>query len=408
MPKTYSKPEILRGLLEQFPVYWRPSPEAAVSHRGARILPWRPSEADYGKTVDNVLASFRPRISSAAREQAEAPALLDDLLRHTPERRMVLVRNSGRFRSLSLCALLLESSRQEGYKDPAEGEWQANLVLALADRLDPEWYGARVLEDVRARSFMLIGNARRVASDLWGAEQAFRTAEAHLRQGTGDRLERARLLGFRACLRRAQRRFEEAASLFKRAAAVFLATGEAHAAAEAIIGLAVACQYQGEPEEAIRLLREADGLIDPRMDSRLHLYVRFNLIVSLAEAGRFREAEALLARSRDFRQVSDPKRRLWLLWLEAKLALGRGQLPQGARLLVRVRNGFVACGDGYRAALVCLHLAEICARLGRPGLTKRLASEVIPIFQSLGIVREALAARIVLEQAAAAEQARLP
>lgn len=406
MPKIYSKPELLRGLLEQLPVYRTPSPEIPIPAGGARILPWRPSEADYGRAVDNVLASFRPRVSSAVREQAEAPALLDELLRHTPERRVVLVNNSGRFRSLALCALLLESSRQEGYKDPAEGERRADLVLALADRLDPEWYGARVLEDVRARSFMLIGNARRVASDLWGAEKAFRTAEAHLRQGTGDRLERARLLCFKACLRRAQRQFAEAARLFKRAASVFLAAGEAHSAAEAIIGLAVVCQYEGEPEEAIRLLGEAEGLVDPRVDPRLHLYVRFNRIVSLAEAGRSGEAAALLARSHDFRQVSDPKRRLWLLWLKARIALGLGQLPQAARLLVRVRNGFVASGDGYRAALVCLSLAEVCARLGWTAATKRLASEVIPIFLSLGIVREALAARIVFEQAVTAERAR--
>lgn len=275
MPKIYSKPEISRGLLEELPAYRKPSPEIPAAAGGARILPWRPSEADYGKTVDNVLASFRPRFSSAVREQAEAPALLDDLLRHTPERRRVLADNSGRFLSLALCALLLESSRQEGYTNPAEGERRADLVLALADRLDPEWYGPRVLEDVRARGFMLIGNARRVASDLEGAEEAFHTAEAHLREGTGDRLERARLLCLKGCLRREQVRFAEAASLFKRSAAVFLAAGEPHAAAEALLGLAVTCQRQGEPEEAIRLLGEADGLIDPK--------------------------------------ASDPKRRLWLL-----------------------------------------------------------------------------------------------
>lgn len=278
MPKIYSKPEVLRGPLEQLPAHRKASPEASMpkppASSGARILPWRPSEPDYDRTVDNVLVSFQPRISSAVREQAEAPALLDALLRHSPERRRVLADNSGRFRSLALCALLLESSRREGYQDPAEGERRADLVLALAGRLDPEWYGARVLEDVRARAFMLVGNARRVASDLWGAEEAFRTAELHLREGTGDRLERARLLGFKACLRRAQRRFAEAVSLFQRAAAVFLAAGEPHLAAEAITGHALTCQCQGELEEAIRLLREAGGLIDPRVpDSKPRLWL---------------------------------------------------------------------------------------------------------------------------------------
>lgn len=410
MSKTYSKPECLRGLIEQLPAYRTPSPDSVRTEPaagGARVLPWRLFESDYDRTFDAVLARFRPRFASAAREQAEAPALLAELLRHTPERRMVLVRNSSRFRSLALCALLLETSRQEGYKDPMEGERLADLVLVLAHRLDPEWYGIRVLEDVRGRCYMLVGNARRVASDLWGAEQAFRTAEAHLRKGTGDRLERARLLFLKACLCRAQRRFPEAARLFKKAAAVFRAAGEAHPAAEAIIGLALVHRYQGEPEEAIRLLRKADGLVDARADVRLHLYIRFNLIVSLTEAGRSREAEVLLARSREFDDFSDPAVRIALLSLEAKIALGLGQLPRAARLLVRARDRYVERGDGYRAALACLELAEVCARLGRIEATKRLAGQVLPIFLSLGIAREAIAARIVLQQAGAAERARL-
>lgn len=401
MPKIDSKPERLRGLIEQLPAYRTSSPESAGTEPapGARILPWRFFESDYERTVDAVLARFRPRFASAAREQAEAPALFAELLRHTPERRMVLVRNSSRFRSLALCTLLLETSRQEGYKDPMEGERLADLVLVLAHRLDPEWYGARVLEDVRGRCFMLIGNARRVASDLWGAEAAFRAAETHLRQGTGDRLERARLLFLKACLSRAQRRFPEAARRFRKVAAVFRAAGEAHAAAEAIIGLALTYRYQGEPEEAIHRLREADGLVDARVDARLHLYIRFNLIVSLAEAGRSREAEVLLSRSRELREFPDPAARIGLLSLEAKIALGLGQLPRAARLLVCARDRYAERGDGYRAALACLELAQVCARLGRIEATKQLARQALPIFRSLGIVREALAARILLEQA---------
>lgn len=402
MPKIYSKPEILRGLINPRPAYRSASPDHSRTEPaagGARVLSWRPSESDYERTVDAVLASLRPRFASAICEQNEAPALLSELLRHTPERRMILIRNSRRFRNLALCVLLLEASRQEGYKDPMEGERLADLVLVLAHRLDPEWYGARVLEDVRARCFMLIGNARRVASDLWGAEEAFRTAETHLRQGTGDRLERARLLFLKACLCRTQRRFPEAASLFKRAAAVFRAAGELLPAAEAIIGLALTRQHQGEPEEAIQLLREANEMVDPQTDVDLHLYVHFNLLVCLAEAGRSWEAERLLARSPEIRQVSDAKRRLWVLWLDAKIARGRGELPRATRLLVRVRDRFVERGDGYRAALVCLELAEACLRLGRASAAKRLARTVIPLFLSLGIVREALAARILFEQA---------
>ncbi|HEX9944422.1 MAG TPA: hypothetical protein VGG03_20625 [Thermoanaerobaculia bacterium] len=183
----------------------------------ARILAWRPSAAEYGPVIDSVLAAFRPRILAAARERAEAPFLLSELLRQAPERRELLVRNSRRFLSFALCGLLLERSCQESAAAPRQGERLAALALVVADSLDPAWYGDRLLADARARCCALIADARRVAGDLPGAEEALQAAESHLRQGMGDPLERARLLAFKAALLRAQRRSGEAASLFRRA-----------------------------------------------------------------------------------------------------------------------------------------------------------------------------------------------
>jgi hypothetical protein len=188
------------------PVRAHPKPEVSPprSKGGGAVLAWRFPRTGYGRAIDGVLAGLRPRIRAAEREWAAAPWLLSELLRHTPARRELLVRNSRRFRNLALCGLLLESSRQDGSAAPRGGERLAALALALVESLDADWYGDWALADARARCWMSIGNARRIAADLRGAEEALRKAEAHLRRGTGDRLDRDQLLAYKAALRRAR------------------------------------------------------------------------------------------------------------------------------------------------------------------------------------------------------------
>ncbi|HKI06347.1 MAG TPA: hypothetical protein VKK31_30490 [Thermoanaerobaculia bacterium] len=320
MPRIHPKPEVFEGLVQFFPEerdrllrhartcsrcrsrrHGERMPQGLPSapDDGGRILPWRPSPAECGQAVDRVLANFRPRIQAAARERAAAPVLLAELLRHEPERWDALVRGGERFRNLAFCGLLLEKSYREGVEAPRLGERLAALALTLAGSLDPAWYGERVLADARARCWMMIANARRVDADLRSSEQAFRMAEVQLLLGTGDRLEKAELLTYKACLRRAQCRFAEAASLCRRAVSVFLCAREPRRAAEAVVGLALVEQHRGEPGRAFLLLERANGFIDSREDAHLHGVIRFNQILCLVEANRPLEARALLARSRE-------------------------------------------------------------------------------------------------------------
>jgi hypothetical protein len=204
----------------------------------ARILAWRPSGAEYDPAIDRILAGLRPRLLAAAREKADAPALLSDLLRHAPGRREVLVRNSRRFENLALSGLLLETSARECADTPDRSEPLAGLALHLIGALDPARYGDRVLADARARCWLQIADARRRVDDLRGAAGAVRTAQDLLRRGTGDRLARARLLACRAGLRMAEHRCDEAADLFRRAISLFLSIGEPDRAADAMVELA--------------------------------------------------------------------------------------------------------------------------------------------------------------------------
>ncbi len=376
-----------------------------------RVLLWPiggSRERDYTEAIDCVLARTQGRFAGIRREQAEAPARVAEILRHPPARRGVLVQNSERFWSLAVVDQLLRASREEASGSPQAGEEIALLAGEVLDRLEVEEVGALLLADARARCQLAIGNARRIACDLRGAEEAFARAEEHLRQGSRDRLERARLHQYRASLRLAQRRFGEAASLLDRAIAVYRRAGEAQWAGEAIVARAFAEKEIGFPERAIELLREARRLIEPAADPRLALCVHHNLIDWLTDAGRALEAQRLMARSADvYRRFDDPPTVLRRLWVQGKIARGLGQLEESARLFSRVREGWIELGIGYEAAVAALDLAGVAAQLGRTAEVKRLAEEMLPIFRSRDIQREAIAALIMFQGAADDERATL-
>jgi tetratricopeptide (TPR) repeat protein len=379
-----------------------------------RVLAWPgaarelDSDLDYSAAIDCVLARTHGRLAVILREQAEAPALVAEILCQPPARRPVLVRNRERLRSLPVADHLLRVSRERAYGDPEAGEELAGLALEVVGLLVPAEVGPSLLADTRARCYLAIGNARRIASDLRGADEALALAERHLREGSRDRLERARLYQYRASLRSAQRRLGEAAGLLDRAIVIYRRAGETHLAGEAILSRAFVEKELGTPERAIELLREARRLIDPSLEPRLLLCVQHNLIDWLTDAGRVLEAQGLMAKSGDiYRRFDDPPLRLKRLWVQGKIARGLGQLKDAARLLGRVREGWIELGIGYEAALAALDLAGVSAQLGRTAEVKRLAAEMLPIFRSRDVQREAIAALIVFQGAAADEHASL-
>jgi len=275
MPRIHPNSEVLTGRIQLLPgdqgrllkhIQGCPSCRRKLEERepAARgqgnVLSWRPSEAPVSRAVDGVLQGLRSRAQAVARERAEAPALFAELMGHRVERQEILARNSRRFRSLALCGLLLQRSHEVSVDDPAQGERLAALALELAGSLDGGWYGERVLADTRGRCWSLIGNARRIAADLPGAEEALLQAEDDLDRGTGDLTEKAQLLVYKAFLRQAQHRLDEAAVLFRRTVSIFLSAGEPLQAAESIVELAIVETDRGEPERAIQILARANTL----------------------------------------------------------------------------------------------------------------------------------------------------
>jgi tetratricopeptide (TPR) repeat protein len=369
---------------------------------------WQTVPADYDPVLDRISRSLQRIESAYVRERAEAPGLFSELSQHPLEKRPLLVRNCPRFHTWGLCELLLQRSLEQNFHNAALGEGLALLALEVLDHLDSAYYGCEALEDLRARAWAYVANSRRVKADLRGAEEAFALAFSSLKQGTLEPMDRAVLLDFRASLLRAQRRFGKALGLLRRAAAIFLDLGEKHQAGRVLVKMSTVHYAAGEPEKSTPLLWRALELIDPVREPRLLLVAWHNLIDDFTETGQFMEAQKLLVKTRPlYQRFPQPWFQNPRTWIEGKIARGLGQREQAENLLLAARDGFLAEGAAYDTALVSLDLASLYAEQGRVAELKLVAGEMMPIFSSRQIHREALAALAFWRQAVEAEKACL-
>lgn len=374
--------------------------------RAAGILGW-PIDP-YAEAMDRSQPEVAAHSRALTRERAQAPSLFVELTAYAVTQRDLIVRNDPRFRTWGLFELLIERALELGVRDSSYAEELGLLALRLSERLDPQVYDIRMIEDYRGRAWAHIGNARRVRSDLRGAEDAFEKADAHLREGSLESVERAIFLDLKASLRRDQRRFDEAMRLLHRAASIFLQHGHRHRAGRSLVNLSTVHHFTGHIEQAIPLLHQALELIDPEQEPRLLLCARHNLIDDLAEMGLFLEAQGLYRETRPlYRDFPDPWAQNRRKWVRGKIARGLGQPRLAESLFLAARDGFVEEGVPYDTALVSLEIATLYAEQGRTQDLKRLAQEMLPIFSSLQIHREALAALTFLKQVIEAERASL-
>ncbi len=326
------------------------------------------------------------------------------LERSGPERRDLVRSEKVSLHGLALCNLLEEKSREASFTDPAWAIELADLAVEVANRLDIDHYGKALVEDARALAWAYLGNACRIASDLRGAEEALRRAEEHHLRGDQDELTAAQILSFQASLRNSQGRFDEAAELLDRAIAIYRDANDRHLEGRTLIQKATTLGYAGGCRQAERLIRRGLSRISVLQEPRLLVMARHNLVWYLTESGRHEEAHRALEETRGlYVAMRDQINMVLLRWLEGRIALGRGHLDEAETALREARDAFIERGIGFDAALVSLHLAGVYAKKGDTAEMKRLAAEMVPIFQSRDLHPEALAALGIFQQAAEAE-----
>jgi tetratricopeptide (TPR) repeat protein len=379
-------------------IYYLPRPEETAGEAAGGYAP--------------ALEPTRERFESWGRaieaERDEAPGLFVELMGQPAGRWEELLGADPKLHSWGLFELLIERSWETTIRDPLHAEELARLALRLGERLDPARYGAELIEDLRARAWAHVGNACRTRSDLHEAEAAFGRAFDHLEKGTGDVLERAILLDLLGSLRRDQRRFEDGVDLLGKAVSAFLKIGDRHRAGRSLVKISIVHSLSGHPEEGIPVLYESLDLIDAEQEPRLLLCARHNLTTYLADAGRAVEARNLYRETRPlYRDFGEPWVQNRRQWVKGKIARALGRAGRAEALFLKAREGFLAEGIPYDTALVSLELATLYAEQGRTADLKRLAEEIVPVFASRKIHREALAALAFLKQAIEAEAASL-
>jgi len=340
-------------------------------------------------------------------EQILVPALVAELMLRPPAARREAVRKSHRYQLLALGEALREESRQEAFRDIARCVELAELAVEVADCLNADFYGRRLVDDGRALAYASLGNALRVSGDLFGAERQLRAATDLLSRGTGAPNEQAEVLSFLASLRLEQSRFPEAVRLLEEATRLYRTANLEQLEAKTLIKLAKAAAHSGNPTEAIDLLERSLRLLDQEADAELAFLAHHNIAHYLNDAGRSSEARSYLESIRPWYERFAENRGMQLRrrWLEGRIAASLGEVDEAVTALQEVRSVFAEEDYAFDNALVTLDLSAVYLTAGRTAEVKRLAEEMYPIFRSQDVHRQALAALVLYKQAALSEAA---
>lgn len=154
----------------------------------------------------------------------------------------------------------------------------------------------------------------------------------------------------------------------------------------------------------LAVLDEAAPLVDAAHEPRDQFGVRFNRVVVLCHLGRHDEGRAQLGElERLAQRLANQFDLIKVRWLSGRLAGATGRRDEARAAFKVVASEFGKRGSGYNAALVSLEMAILDLEDGRSGDVRRLAEQMVWIFSSRGVHREALAALTLFRQAVEAE-----
>jgi tetratricopeptide (TPR) repeat protein len=345
----------------------------------------------------------------AVLEGLEAPDLWQRLDPLPYDQQLRQIEEDGALQTWALCRLLLRKSLEAASHRPDLAVQLAVLAVKIAahlgDAYDRDW-----VTDLHALALACLGNGRRVLGEHQSADDAFYEAHSHLRHGgTGNPRVEAEVLDLESSLRRDERRFAAALELLDRVIETY--SGEdpevrdLHLAGQALVNKAILLQEMGDVERAIQVLREAAPLIAPERDPRLVLCLKHNLIWFLSAAGNSQDAASMLPEVKELAdRLGNDIDLLRLRWAEGRIALGLGLRGPAEQAFKEVQQEFLERDMGYDAALVSLDLAILYAQEGCISELKQLALDILPVFSSREVHREAIAALLLFQHACQEER----
>ena len=343
----------------------------------------------------------RPR---SEEERREAEQIWTVLERHPIPFCRRLIEVSPDSRNWALAVRVCEASLKRAAHNAEEALELAELAISIAERVPgEESWRSRLLGYCWAH----LGNARRVANDLAGADKAFAQAWDFWRAGAAsdpELLGEWWLFSLEASLRRAERQFSDSLRLLDQARS---ACGDNPSAIGRILLIREhVFEQMGDIESALAVLAEAAPFVEASDDARQLFAFRFKSANHLCHLERYQAAAKLLPEVRELAiQQANELDLIRVGWLTARVAAGEGRTAEAIAGLEQVREDFTVHKQPYNAALSSLDLAVLWLKEARTGEVKELALTLGWIFTAKGITREALAALSLFCEAAIQESA---
>jgi tetratricopeptide (TPR) repeat protein len=344
----------------------------------------------------------------------EAPLRLSELLALLPPAGRERIESEPRLQTPAVCELLIDESQKIGEKtgDPDLAVSRAEWAVVAAGRLDARRYGITITRSLLGRSWACLGNARRLAGDLRGAETALAQAAVPLEEGS-DPLEGAELQELRARLLADQGKLDEAEHLLDRALTLYRTLGEQHLQGRLLIQKGTIRGWAPGPEAALKgigCLQEGLALLDQDQDREQSLvaFGLHRLALLLADAGRAEEASRALRRARPlYERQGDGPNLVRLRHLEGKIAEALGASEAAEAAFLEARQGFLTEGLGMEAAGVLFDLAIFYTRKGRSPELRPLAQDLMPILRARDVRQGVAAALLFFRRLVETEHATL-
>jgi tetratricopeptide (TPR) repeat protein len=359
------------------------------------------SEPNYDAIISESYELLIEREIALRRDREAAIGLFDELMRHPPQRREVLIANGDQYSSWGFCEHLLARCVRAWSEQPQQAIELARLATGVCDRLDREDFGEPLLSDLQARAWAYRANTYRVTDNHPAAERAFQRAQVLLAAGTGDPLEKARVLSLLCSLRIDRGQFDEADQLADRVLRVYRRLGDSQEVARTLIKKARVLRYRNDLDAVVETLFEAVDLIDRVSEPSLWATAAHNLADAYSLAGRYMEARALLSRHREI--CTTPTDRVQYQWVKARVDLGLGQTETALAGFRAAQDGFLALGRTHDAAYAALELAQVYLQLGMTSELQALATQLVPVFEAHDAQPATLAALSLLHEAAQAD-----
>jgi len=331
-----------------------------------------------------LLARFGPELAEA---EERAHRDVAQLRRLPPQdRRGRIERAYRRFRGVAFIDFMLEESRRHLHSDPRETYHWAELA----------WVAAYESPNLPADSVALaraeMANALRAAGDLAAADRIFEHVRYLVEHGPVEDLRvLARAHHFEGCLRKDQRRFEEAHKRLGWAIFLYRMAGRGADEARARLTQASAWFHQGQVDKAIDSVRTVLDQPENHQDSELCGWALHNLACYLAEADRLAEVGVVRSESQLVGGPWSPVDQIRRDWLDARILAVRGEQEKAAEALDCVMNSFLDREMIYAAAMVARDLALVYGWLGRQREAEALAEEVARTIVSSGADSRAIA-----------------